>query len=159
MKFLLPLLFLTACSVLVTGKEGPKTAKGSRYSIAFSRPDWISKKEEKSDYVFENRKDGRILLSNSFCDEFQEQPLDQLARKTFKGIKDFSPKESKFTTFNDRESYRLTGSGHVDGVTVNVILLNTRRDNCYFDFLGISPKGTEKDDSSFSEFLKEVKFK
>lgn len=158
MKFIFVLLFISGCSVFIGGKEAPKTAKESRYQIKFKNTEWKFQKDNRSDYVFQNG-DGRILLSNSFCHEFQEQPLDHLARKTFSGIKDFQSKSQKYTTFNDREAYRVEGSGFVDGVKVNLRLLNTRRDNCYFDFFSISPEGTDTDSTVFNEFLRAVEFK
>lgn len=158
MKLLGFLLLISGCTLFVGGKEAPKTAKGTRYEIDFDKKNWKLQKDKRSDYVFQNE-DGRILLSNSFCEEFQEEPLDLLARKTFNSVKNFKPNTEKFTTFNDREAYRMEGSGEVDGVKVNLRLLNTRRDNCYFDFLSISPEGTEKTSGSFNDFLKAVEFK
>lgn len=158
MKLLGFLFFISGCTLFVGGNEAPKTAKGSGYEISFRKDDWKLQKDKRSDYVFQNE-DGRILLSNSFCEEFQEEPLDHLARKTFKSVKNFQPAIEKYTAFNDREAYRMEGSGEVDGVHVSLRLLNTRRDNCYFDFLGISPEGTEKTSDSFNDFLKAVEFK
>lgn len=141
------------------GTEAPKTAKGSRYQVSFNKPEWKFKKDKRSDYVYENLSDGRILLSNSFCEEFQEQSLENLARKTFKSVKNFKANKSHYSAFNDREAYRISGTGLVDGVKVTLRLLNTRRNNCYFDFLSISPEGTDKDETIFNEFLKSVEFK
>lgn len=152
------LIMLSGCSIFFGSPEAPKTAKNSRYSISFARPGWEYQQDNRSDYVFKNVKDGRIILSNSFCEEFQEQPLEQLAKKTFRTIDDFKSDKGNYTAFNDREAYRIEGSGSVDGVKVNLQLLNTRRDNCYFDFLAISPRGTEPTDEAFAEFLKTVRF-
>lgn len=159
MKVVFLLLFLSGCSVFIGGKDAPKTAKGNRYSVSYDSQEWVVKKDKRSDYVYQHKNDGRIMLSNSFCDEFQEQTLEYLANKTFKTIKDFKSLKSSYTTFHDREAYRLEGTGLVDGVKVTLQLLNTRRDNCYFDFLAISPEGTEKDTAVFNDFLKSVDFK
>ena len=159
MKLLIVLLFLSGCSFFIGGKEAPKTAKGSLYSISFELKNWTVKKDKRSDYVHENLNDGRILLSNSFCDEYQEQPLEQLANKTFKTVKNFKSKVSEYTTLQNREAYRIEGNGLVDGVKVNLRLVNTRRDNCYFDFLGIVPENTTETDGAFDLFLKSVDFK
>lgn len=158
MKLMLLSVFIfCGCSVMI-GKDAPKSAKGSLYSIPFKEAGWTHKKDKRSDYIFENDKDGRIILSNSFCEEFQDQPLEQLATKTFKTMKNFKPQFQKYTTFNNREAYVMEGSGVVDGVNVYLRLLNTRRDNCYFDFLAISPEGTDHSDKVFSDFLKAVVF-
>jgi hypothetical protein len=153
------IILLSGCALLTGVKEGPKTAKGSRYSINFTRSGWINKNDNRSDFVFENLVDGRILLSNSFCNEFQDPSLEQLGFKTFSSVKDFKKKFAEYLIFHDRESYRLDGSGLMDGVNVYFQLLNTRRDNCYFDFLAIYPQGTIVNDNDFENFLNSVTFK
>jgi len=156
---LLSLFLLSSCSIFFGGKDAPKTAKGSLYTIHFSESGWVPLKEKSSDYVFENSNDGRIMLSNSFCNEFQEQPLDTLAKKTFNNVKNFKILVNKYTTFQDREAFHLEGIGQVDGVVVGVRLLNTRRDNCYFDFVAITPEKTKDQHSAFVPFLKTVVFR
>lgn len=151
------LLLLSSCSIFF-GSEAPRSAKDQHYQVKFKADQWDSKKDQRSDYVFENKKDGRIILSNSFCEEFQEEPLDRLAIKTFRTIDNFKVKKQDYTTFNNREAYRVTGSGEVDGVRVNLQLLNTRRNNCYFDFLAIDPEAATTD-NVFDDFLSSVEFR
>ena len=153
------LLLLGGCTFFIKGKDAPPSAKGEQYKISFDKVDWVLKKDDRSDYVFENKNDGRILLSNSFCGEFQEQPLDELAKKTFKTVDNFKSTKSQFTTFNDREAYRMEGKGSVDGVKVILKILNTRRNNCYFDFFSINSEKINSSDNSFEDFLKSVEFK
>lgn len=158
MKFFVFLFSLYGCSLFI-GEKGPKTAKGSDYFIEFQKADWNSKNDNRSDYVFENSKDGRILLSNSFCNEFQEQPLENLALKGFSGVKDIVVIQNEYITFKNREAFKIEASGFVDGVKVYLRLLNTRRDNCYFDFMEITPFSYHKNDSLFQQFLDSVVFK
>lgn len=141
------------------GDDAPKSAKGSSYSLSYKAQGWVQKSDERSDYVFENE-DGRILLSNSFCDDFQEQPLEKLAHKTFRTVGEFKPNKGDYTTFNKREAYRLAGKGTVDGVKVVLRLLNTRRNNCYYDFVSITPEAKSQEaDPDFETFLGSVEFK
>jgi hypothetical protein len=145
---------------MLGNQEKPKTAKNSKYFVHFNSPEWSPNKDNRSDYIWENKKDGRILLSNSFCDEFQEQPLNVLAEKTFRAVNEYKTDIEKFTTFHDREAYRMEGNGTVDGVKVSLRLLNTRRNNCYFDFVAITPLESVKSrDEDFENFLKSVEFK
>jgi hypothetical protein len=154
------LLLLSSCSLFFRGNDAPKSAKNSQYTINFHSSDWEMRKDDRSDYVWENKKNGRILLSNSFCNEFQEQGLDVLAKKTVKTMSHFDSHKGDFTTFHDREAYRLEGNGIVDGVKVGLSLLNTRRNNCYFDFVSIAPlSNPESNDPEFNEFLGSVVFK
>lgn len=142
------------------GPRGPVSAKGNHYSIRFQAPDWVQKQDERSDYVLENQRDGRILLSNSFCDEFQEKGLAELARKTFNSVDGFRVAEERSLTFHNREAYRLEGAGKVDGVEVRMKIQNTRRNNCYFDFVSITPASVGKSsDPEFEQFLGSVDFK
>lgn len=158
MRFIL-LILLSGCSIFFRS-ETPESAKGKQYSINFTTEDWVLKKDQRSDYVYENKNDGRIQLSNSFCEEFQDQPLDELAHRTFRAVGSFKAGEGKYTTFNDREAYRLEGIGKVDGVAVELHILNTRRNNCYFDFVSITPVTLATDKAAdFDAFLKAVVFK
>lgn len=142
------------------GIKEPEGAKGSLYKVSFKDSNWTEKKQENSDYVWENKKDGRIFLSNSFCKEFQDQPLDVLANKTFNTVDHLKIEKKEYTTFHGREAYRFEGHAKVDGVPVGLSLLNTRRNNCYFDFVAITPLASaEKKESDFEEFLKSVEFK
>lgn len=142
------------------GSKPTPSAKGTEYKLSFKRDGWIEKKDERSDYVWENKNDGRILLSNSFCQQFQDQPLEILATKTFKGVSSLKLHKQGYTTFNDREAYRAEGSGKVDGVSVGLIILNTRRSNCYFDFVSITPLQSATEQTEvFETFLSGVQFK
>lgn len=151
------LLLLSSCSIFF-GSETPKSAKEKGYSIKYQSSDWLKKKDDRSDYVFENTKDGRIFLSNSFCEEFQDQPLDRLALKTFRTVDKFKSLKKEYVTFHNREAYKVSGTGVVDGVKVSLKLMNTRRNNCYFDFLAIDPQNTSGD-GAFDAFLNSVEFK
>lgn len=159
MKLVCFLMFLTGCSLFIGGSTST-TAKGTYYKTKFGHADWILAKSDSSDFVFENKKDGRILLSNSFCKEFQEEPLEFLAKKTFKTVNDLKLQRQEATFFHGRDAYRMEGMGNVDGVEVSLKLLNTRRNNCYFDFVSISPKNVAvKNDPDFESFLQSVEFK
>jgi hypothetical protein len=152
------LLLLSSCSIFFKS-EGPKSALGKEYHLSFKDDAWNFKKNERSDYVYQNREDGRILLSNSFCEEFQEGTLKDLAVKTFKTVDKFKVLKEESLNFHEREAYRIHGQGIVDGVAVQVHLLNTRRNNCYFDFVAISPiAAITKSNADFEKFLSSVDF-
>lgn len=146
---------------MMSSSKESVSAKNQEYKVHFSATGWkLKSKEDRSDYVWENTKDGRILLSNSFCKEFQDQPLEALADKTFKTVDELKVVKKTYLTFKDREAYRQEGRGKVDGVSVGLILLNTRRNNCYFDFVSITPlESAEENHSDFDHFLKSVEFK
>lgn len=158
MRLFAILLLASSCSLMMGGGKTP-SAKDKSYQVKFNSPQWeVQSNDKRSDYVFQN-KDGSILLSNSFCGEFQDEPLDRLAVKTFKGVSGFTSGEASWLTYRDREAYRLEGKGKVDGVSVGLRVLNTRRDNCYFDFISISPAGSEVSKEVFDGFLSSVVFK
>ena len=158
MRLLILLLLASSCSIMMGSGKTP-SAKDKSYSVRFSSPQWEQQNNDKrSDYVFQHQ-DGSILLSNSFCGEFQDEPLDRLAVKTFKGVDGFTSGKAHWMTYQGREAYRLEGKGKVDGVAVGLRVQNTRRDNCYFDFISISPAGSEVSKEVFDGFLSSVVFK
>ena len=159
MKRVLSLILLSSCTLISSG-EAPPSAKGKQYQIRFQTKNWDERADKRSDYVFINKDDGRILLSNSFCNEFQEQSLEELAAKTFRTVDAYREGKGGYTTFHNREAYRHEGTGEVDGVKVSLKILNTRRNNCYFDFVAITPEMVkDKTDKAFDQFLESVKFK
>ena len=156
---LTPLLGLLSCSLFISGKQQPASAKGSSYLIKFNDRNWSERKERRSDYIFEHQTNGQILLANSFCDELQDDALAELAHKTLSTMEDFNISDSSYLTFHERNAYRLSGQGKVDGVEVQLHLLNTRRNNCYFDFVFIDPdSSTVKGVGDFQQFLNSVVF-
>jgi hypothetical protein len=160
MKLTFLLLLLTSCSFVSLKSKAPPSAKDSRYQVKFSSSEWSEVEDKRSDYVFENKEDGRILLSNSFCEEFQEQSLEDLAAKTFRTLDGYKEGAGSYTTFHTREAFRREGTGVVDGVKVYLKILNTRRNNCYFDFVSITPESAKAaDDQTFQKLLDAVEFK
>lgn len=157
MKIVAFLFLLSSCSIFFGSPEKPKSAKGKAYTIRFAKPGWAYQINNKSDYVFE-KSNGQVLLANSFCEEFQTEPLERLAEKTFVGVKNFKATHKEYTTFQNREAYKLDGVGSVDGVDVYLKIVNTRRDHCYYDFLFISPKKEKVNPEDFTDFLKTVVF-
>lgn len=140
--------------------DAPTSAKDVAYSIQFKSQDWTQKIQEQSDYAWMNETDGCVLLANSICDDFQEQPLDKLALKTFNTISELKLHKKEFLIFHEREAYRVEGTGKVDGVAVELKLLNTRRNHCYFDFVSIIPTNAiGHHENDFDHFLKAVVFK
>jgi hypothetical protein len=153
------ILLLSGCAVFLKDHV-PASAKKTHYFITFEQKGWHEIKDQRSDYIWQNQKDGRILLSNSFCQEFQDQELSALAAKTFHTVSEFEIDSQSYTSFANREAYQLEGKGRVDGVAVSLKLLNTRRHNCYFDFVSINPISSGNNGHlEFESFLKAVVFK
>jgi hypothetical protein len=159
--WLILLLLSSSCSLLLPNSKANLSAKNNAYTIVFNKQDWQEKIDESgSDYVWENTADGGLLIANSFCKQFQDEPLDELGNKSFRDISHLVIDKKEFTTFHDREAYRIEGHGKLDGVDVALSILNTRRNNCYFDFLFIKPyKMDPKQNLIFEEFLNSVVFK
>ena len=153
------LLTISGCSIMMGPKEAT-SAKDTSYKVSFQAENWKLKEDKRSVYIWMNSLDGRILLSNSFCDEFQDQALEVLAVKTFNAVSDLTILKKEYTIFHQREAYAIEGTGKVDGVGVKLRLLNTRRNNCYFDFVSITPLIDKNHETiEFESFLQSVVFK
>jgi hypothetical protein len=157
--WLLLFALISSCSFIDDDKDN-SSAKNIHYKVTFQVEGWQLLKDGQSDYAWMNKDDGRVLISNSFCNEYQNQSLNNLALKTINSLSDGKLTQEKKITFHEREALEVEGEGKVDGVGVHLKLLNTRRNNCYFDFIAITPisvgtKGSE----DFKIFLQSVEFK
>ena len=159
MKFipLLLILLLVGCSWLVPSPKKPKSAKDSQYKLQYKGSDWSAIKQDQSDYVFQHQ-NGTTIIINSFCGEFQNDPLKQMAEKTFNGLDNIKNIQEKSMTVSNREAYSMQADGGLDGVTVNIKIINMRRNNCYFDFVRITPSGIKLIDNQPEDFINQVEF-
>jgi hypothetical protein len=149
------ILLVSSCS-LFSSDEGPDK---SEYSIDFIHPDWQEIPPEDSDRAFLNRKNGDVIIANSFCNKYQDNELSTLAERALSGIGKLTYENKMETTFNNKEAYIIYANGKLDGVKVYLKLMNYRRNNCYYDFLMISSsKITKPRDSLFSKFLNSIQF-
>lgn len=157
--WLLLLGLISSCSFIDNDKE-VSSAKNIHYKVSFKLEGWQELKDDQSDYGWMNQDDGRILISNSFCNEFQNQSLSLLALKTINSMSEGKLTQEKKISFHNREALEVEGQGKVDGVGVNLKVLNTRRNNCYFDFIAITPLSVgTKGSEDFKIFLESVEFK
>lgn len=156
----LPLLILTiitGCSWLIPTPKKVPTARDSQYRLKYKSDEWKEIKQKQSDYVFQH-KDGSTLVVNSFCGEFQDEPLNFLAEKTFTGLEEIKNKSEKALTISNREAYQMQADGKLDGVTVNIKVINLRRNHCYYDFLRITPEGVKQKDNQPEELINAAEF-
>ncbi len=157
--WLLLFALISSCSFIDNDKDN-NSAKNIHYKVTFELKGWQPLKDGQSDYAWMNQDDGRVLISNSFCNEYQNQSLNNLALKTINSLSEGKLMRERIVTFYDREALEVEGQGKVDGVGVHLKMLNTRRHNCYFDFIAITPiaVGT-KGPEDFKIFLQSVEFK
>jgi len=152
------MLVLTSCSFL-DGDQEMRSAKGHYYNVSFNSLAWKKLKDPQSDFAWLNKKDGRILLSNSFCHHLENESLSDLGRKSIQAINDGKLVSEKKIIFQKTPAVEIEGQGIVDGVKINLKLLNTRRGPCYFDFISIDPQGLPTQNDDFNSFLNSVEFK
>ena len=161
------------CSFFFSAPSRYQTAKDKYYSITFHHESWKKQNDKQSDYSFIfvpsdshlMEKAGQTLMSKSYCHEYQDQPLENLALKITSHFKNFTIYHQQTFYFNEREAFHLNGSGTLDGIKVKINLVNTRRNDCYYDFLFIQPNEiNERDEIEiaiphiFNLFLSSVKF-
>jgi hypothetical protein len=152
------MLVLTSCSFL-DGDQEMRSAKGHYYNVSFNSNAWKKLEDPQSDYAWLNKTDGRILLSNSFCHHPENLTLSELGRKSIQSINDGKVVSETNIIFHQSPAVEIVGQGIVDGVKINLKLLNTRRGYCYFDFISIDPQDLPPQDEIFNTFLNSVEFK
>ncbi len=154
---LIILLIFTGCSWLIPAPKKVPSAKNDGYKLNYNSADWKLLKQKQSDYVFQNQ-NGSTLVINSFCGEFQDEPLPVLAEKTFNGLDDIKNRKESPLTLSNREAFQLEADGSLDGVTINIKVINMRRNNCYYDFLRITPQGVTASQNQPEEMINAVEF-
>jgi hypothetical protein len=116
---------------------------------------WSEHKTDQADYYFQGPQ-GASLIVQSFCNEFQNDDLKKLAATTFRSLDSSTITQQKTFTLKNRDALETRGEASMDGVKVNLTLINTRRNNCYYDFFEILPL---KQKSNINEFISGVEFK
>ena len=147
------LLILSSCSFFLPSTK-TKNAKTS-YQMRFIPNGWSEHKTGQADYYFQGPQ-GASLIVQSFCHEFQNEDLKNLAANTFRSLDQSKIQQQKSFILKNREALETRGEASMDGVKVNLSLINTRRNNCYYDFFEILPL---KQKSSIDDFIKGVEFK
>ena len=154
---LLILLIVAGCSWLVPTPKKTPNAKGYGYRLNYKSADWTEVKQKQSDFVFQN-KDGSTLVINSFCGAFQDESLKHLAEKTFNGLESVKNKVEKDLMISNREAHMIEAIGGLDGVNVNIKVINMRRNNCYYDFLRITPQGVSPASNQPEDLISALEF-
>lgn len=147
------LLLLSACS-LFTADKSP-SAKNS-YQFSHLPADWKQKQDSNYDYLFYGPQ-GSSLMIQSFCNEFQSPSLESLARTTFHSLEPSHITEQKEFILQDRAALISKGVASVDGVKVYLTLINSKRNNCYYDFLEVITHSNSP--TIMNQFLKGLTFK
>ena len=147
------LLILSSCSFFLPTPK-TKNAKAS-YQLRHVPGGWREHKTEQADYHFQGP-GGASLITQSFCHEFQNEDLQQLASQTFYSLDKPQITQQQLFDLNNRQALRTSGEAAIDGVRVQLNLINTRRNNCYYDFLEILPLHQK---SQIDLFIRGIEFK
>ncbi len=149
-------LSLSSCSLLI-----PETSKDKKFSsYQAERPSgWKKTAKANADYAFVNPKTSAIIYTNSICDKYSHARLTDLGQNILRSVDKFSAPHPHKTSFANRDAYRWTGQGLLDGVPINLDYLIVRKSNCVFDFVLIAPELEywAQDQTSFDQFLSTLK--
>lgn len=148
------IFLLTSCSFFST-TEKSQSAKDS-YTLPTLPKSWKANHTQQADYIFYGP-EGSSLLIQSFCKEFQSPSLKNLAQGTFNSLDRAQITEQEEFNLQDRKALRSQGEAFLDGVKIHLTLVNTKRNNCYYDFLEVLPK--TKTQSVINQVLKGIAFK
>ncbi len=148
------IFLLTSCSFFSSTPQS-QSAKDS-YTLPSPPKSWKANHTQQADYVFYGPK-GSSLLIQSFCKEFQSPTLKNLAHGTFNSLDRAKITEQVEFNLQDRKALRSQGEAFLDGVKIHLTLVNTKRNNCYYDFLEVLPK--TKSQSIIDDLLKGITFK
>lgn len=148
------LFLLSACSFFSTTDKSP-SAKNT-YTFSELPSSWKEGKTVDHDYVFYGPQ-GSSLMIQSFCQEFQSASLSNLAHATFNSLDRSEIIEQKEFMLQDRAALMSKGTATIDGVRFRLTLVNSKRNNCYYDFLEVLPQQGAV--SIIEQFIKGLSFK
>lgn len=149
------LFFLISSCSFFASSDISISAKDS-YSLPPLSSSWQRQSSADVDHLFLGPA-GASLLIMSFCHEFQAPSLESLAQGTFASLDQARITEQKSFMLQERAALRTQGIGQLDGVPVYLTLVNSKRNNCYYDFLEILPQVKTK--STLDELLLGIRFK
>lgn len=151
-------LLCAGCSLVAPGPAVP--SKDPKLQTTFSATGWAVTDPHESDHAWSHHGRGDVMLVNSFCGEFQDLPLENLAIKTFSGYEDFKPLGKNELMWQGREAFEMEAQARLDGVKVLLYIRNYRRDHCYYDFLLVTPRERHPDSlKAFQLLLDGVRFR
>lgn len=153
MRSIAILFLITSCSFFLPSPK-KESAKES-YKIRQIPSTWSEQQTDRADYYFMGPH-GSSLIVQSFCNEFQNSDLKNLALTTFRSLEKSRILDQKSFMLQNREALRSSGEAYVDGVKVSLTLINTHRNNCYYDIFEILP---QKSSSIIDEFIQGITFK
>jgi hypothetical protein len=146
---------LSGCSFFIpTPGQSPKSDK---LQVKFTHPDWRKNSDTNSDvdFAFTNNKNNSIIYVASLCRKYQDVSLKKLAEKLLSQFSSTEINLQEIFTYQSREALKTLAKGKLDGVPVAVTLVNIKKNECLYDMVLITPKGSalKKDRLDFEEFL------
>jgi hypothetical protein len=142
-RLIFAILLATAC--------GPKQSKEARqsalkYSVPAPVGAWVRVKPGGADKAWFHREYGGTIYFDSNCKErFEDGTLaDLLTHLTF-GLAQNEPLREESMTLDGRDALMRVYDGLIDGVSVRVGAVVTKKDMCIYDGIYIAPPGTFED--------------
>lgn len=159
MKLLILILLLSSCSLLWDSSKKDRIAYKA-YQFENIPSDWERFMDKDVDYAYRKKNSEDLLITNSYCQAYQENDLATVTKQSLIGIQNIVIKKEQTMKFKGRQAYQIFVNGTIDGVSRNVLLLSTRRNHCYFEFTFIasSLKSETEIQKDFDSIIKSVKF-
>jgi len=151
-------LLLSSCSYFVpTPGEAPKS---DSIFTSFSEKNWIRVNSHQSDadFAFQNKNTKSYIYVESLCHKYQDVPLNKLSAKLLNHFNNPEIQNQETFNYQKREALKTFARGKIDGVTVDLTVVNLKKNDCLYDLVMITPdnKTLTESRAQFEIFLKEV---
>jgi hypothetical protein len=151
-------LLLASCSYIIpTPGEAPKS---DGLKVNFRHNDWrrVSASESDADFAFQNEINKSFIYVESLCHKYQDVSLVKLSAKLLEHFTAPEILKQDALTFQKRDALKTLARGKLDGVTVDLTILNLKKNDCLYDFVMITPKVNALTESrtQFESFLTTV---
>ncbi len=159
MKYLLSILSLISLISCVSVQLQPKKISTSK-NYEFANPSaGFSKKESKDvDHLWIHDSNGNSISVRSACNDPADPDLQSVRVASLDGLKIEKEVFQKNTEYNKREALHSLQEVKLDGILVNIELLNFTKNNCYYVLSYISVnKNYSVNKKDFDQFLNNFK--
>lgn len=108
----------------------------ANYTIPSSIPGWQTSKSAPFDFIFRDQaSSAKSLFVRSQCNRQEALTLAQMRRTMLLGIQRPTINSEETFVLQDREALRSNVSGYMDGVPVNLTVVNYQKNFCQFEFV------------------------
>lgn len=144
---------LAGCVSVSIPKE--EVIKSTRYQFTEPTEPFQKINSEYADHAWRNLKTGNTLVIFTDCGSSRDIDLSSLENESLLAISNPQVIQTNRFQFNDREALRSLVSGNIDGVSIQMEVLNFKKNTCNYTISYFGKNQTfDQDKELYNQFIK-----